>query len=176
VKTRTARLAGLLLSYTVIAGCQATTSTGAEQPLASATYAGAIAERIEYLGGTITLDVPSPSARASVSWSSAYVTNCESGDAICVPDQKATVFLAVATISNAGAEQADGSLRPLISGALVFVIEYTGEQCARSGPADPEHTAKVTPTPELCTVLNFVDARSGKVVYTLEGPDVKPLR
>jgi hypothetical protein len=129
-----------------------------------------------YLDGGVTLDIPPSSAATGVSWSGAYATNCESSAAICPADQTATVFLAVATISNAGEEQKDGSLRPLLSGALVFVIQYTGEPCVRNGPIPlPDQTALATPTTQLCAVLNFVDAHTGKMVYTLEGPDLKPL-
>ena len=83
------RLPGLLASCLVLAACATSaTAEGGDQPLPSATYAGAITDRAEYADGGIILEVPPASARARASWSQAYVTNCESGEAICVVGQR----------------------------------------------------------------------------------------
>jgi hypothetical protein len=158
----------------VLAACGTSAKAGGGEPsLPAAIYAGAVTANVEYADGGIILKVPPTSANARASWSDAYVASCMSGDAICDVGKKPMIFLAVATIGIAGEAQKDGSLRPVVEDKLVFVMQYTNVPCTGSGP--PRRKERTTPTMSFCTVLNFIDADSGRVLYSVQGPALEPL-
>jgi hypothetical protein len=136
--------------------------------LHAATYSGPITTAVRYDNSGITLTVPAADAAAlaTTSWSDAYA-NCLSGAAICDTTSAPTITLANATVDKAGTAAADGSLIPLVTNALVYVVSWTGVPCAPTGGPPG-----ATPAKELdsCTLLNLVDAKSGDVLYSVESP------
>jgi hypothetical protein len=125
-----------------------------------------------YGDGTIMLAVPAPNRKAAVSWSDAYTVNCGSGEAVCDLSKGPTIVFAEATVTGAGQAQPDGSLEPLVNDALVYVLRWTNVACSPVGPApSPGSTAAPRPA-AACTLINLIDAGTGKVLYSLQGPDL----
>jgi len=128
------------------------------------TYAGPLEATVRYENSGISLTAPT--AQAATSWTDAYA-NCLSGAAICDATSPPTISLANATVDKAGTAGPNGSLVPLLSNTLVYVLSWTGVPCAPAGgpPGSKSTTQKFS-----CTLLNLVDAKSGKVLYTVESP------
>jgi hypothetical protein len=155
-----------------LAGCAAPAAAVPEPALPAANYAGPLTATTTYDKGTIALSAPAPTRTAAVSWSDAYTVNCRSGDAICDLNQSPTIVLAVATVNGAGQMQKDGSIAPLAKDTLVYVIRWTNVPCQPVGPVAPAGAKAPSPSVWSCTLVNLVDAGSGKVLYTIEGPDM----
>jgi len=111
-----------------------TTTTTSELPTPS--YAGAITAPISYGDTGISLTRPSSSSQPSVSWEAAF-QNCSSHEAICDPSSPITISLASATEKQAGQQNADGSLVPIMDNTLVYVISQSAVPCRPVGPARP---------------------------------------
>jgi hypothetical protein len=137
--------------------------------LHAATYDGPIKTAVRYDNSGISLTVPTAAvaALATTSWSDAYA-NCLSGAAICDTTSAPTITLANATVDKAGTAAADGSLIPLVTNALVYVVSWTGVPCAPTG--GPPGSTATAQKPDSCTLLNLVDAKSGNVIYSVESP------
>lgn len=161
-----------LVGCAVVSGCGVPAAAIRGPVLPVATYAGPLTTTVVYDHGGIALGPPSGTRSAAVSWSEAYTTNCMSGDAICDIDKGPTIVLAVATVTGAGQAQPDGSLTPLVKDTLVYVLTWTDVSCRASGPVpSPGGTADPRPD-DSCTVVNLVDAGTGKVLYSVQGPDI----
>jgi hypothetical protein len=57
-------------------------------------------------------------------------------------------------------------MEPLLKGVLAYVIQYDNVPCTPLAPAQPDTTVYS------CTTLNFIDAKSGKVLYSIQGTDL----
>ena len=165
------RSSRILVACVVLAGCAKPVSTGADHSNPSAIYTGPITESIVYRNAGITLEVPS-STEVGVGWSEAYLSNCKSGDAICALDQQPTIMLAEATVEGTGEAQPDGSIKPLVKNTLAYVILYDDVPCAPSGPGRADGASTSAPTIVLCKILNLIDANSGKVLFSVQGPSL----
>ena len=170
MKVRLLALPGILVSCVVLAGCATSASAVTGQPgppsVPPASYVGAIGKTIAYENAGVLLEVPSPTAVA-VPWSDAYVNNCKSGEAICDLSQSPTIYLADVTVTSAGQAREDGSIEPLLKGVLAYVIQYDNVPCTPLGPPQAQDT-----TAYPCTILNFIDANSGKVLYSMQGNEL----
>lgn len=131
-----------------------------------AKYLGAVTTTSRLENAGVTLEPPG-AARPAVSMAAAYDT-CLSGDSICPPGLSPSVTLALATSPQAGHARPDGSIRPLMSRTLVYVLTFSGVPCAPVG--GPPNGRITTPKAYTCTVIDFVDATSGKVLYSVESP------
>lgn len=139
--------------------------------LPAATYIGSIKRDINYSGQGITLNIPLASDTPTTSWTAAYA-NCLTGDAVCQVGVAPVISLALVTTKNAGEHQPDGSTKPLLNNTLAYVLQWSNEPCVPTGGPPVQGTNSPAPRPtSSCTVLNFVDADSSKVVYSVEGPD-----
>jgi hypothetical protein len=145
---------------------KATTST-ATTSLASPSYVGRIKRATSYGESGISLDVPPPSSQPSVSWESAFQKSCATSATGCDQGGPITISLAAATEKQAGQENPDGSIHPVMDNTLVYVISQSGNSCRPVGPAGKTTTSPVT---YACTSLNFVDAQTGKVLYSVQSP------
>jgi hypothetical protein len=144
-------------------GTATTSPTGSTPPQFEARYAGPItAPR----SADVSLAVPTAADdHPKISWSQALST-C--GDAQCDPlPDVGTIELALATSPNTGTMRADGSIAPLMHDTLVYVMSWSGAICAESGPAPSGGSGPVRT--ETCTLLNFVDATTGAVLYSESG-------
>jgi hypothetical protein len=120
----------------------------------------------------IALDVPAAGAVATITPTQAYVDSC-TRDGACDKGSAPTIQLAVVTDPNAGQALADGSITPVMDHTLAYVLTWTNVPCAPAGAA-----VGATPTPTTCTLLDFVDANTGKTLYGLDqsGPnDLSPV-
>lgn len=108
----------------------------------------------------VSLTTPLPNQTAEKVWTSVFAS-CLTGDAICDPGVAAVVSLAVATSTSAGHADPSGKLIPLMSNQLVYVLEQDGISCRAAGPAG------ATQTDHLCNGLNFIDADTGAVMYSV---------
>ena len=135
----------------------------------AADYQGAITAPIDYRHSGISLAVPAADAvdQAAVTASQAYA-NCLSGAALCNKASGPTIVLASATASQAGQLAADGSIVPLMPDTLVYMVSWTGVTCMPSG--GPPRSPGTEPKTFSCTVLNFIDAMTGKVLYSVQSP------
>ena len=166
------RLFVALAGCAVIAGCAAPASTSSGPGLPRATYSGPLTAPVAYDHGNINLAVPSPTRMAAIFWSDAYAVNCGSGDAVCDLSRGPTIVLAEATVTGAGQANQDGSMTPLAKDTLVYVLTWTDVPCGPVGPApSPGGTAASRPD-VTCTLVDLVDAGTGKVLYSVEGPDI----
>lgn len=133
--------------------------------LPAATYVGSIKQDISYPGEGITLSVPLRSDSPTTSWMAAYA-QCLTGDAVCQVGAAPVISLALATTKNAGYHQPDGSTKPMLKNTLVYVMQWSHEPCVLKG-GPPGRPAQPVVS---CTVLNFIDANSSKVILAVEGP------
>ena len=163
---RSTWLIGILATCALVSGCG---SADALPSLPAAIYEGPITSRISYANAGVILDVPS-STDGVMSWSEVYTDNCTSGDALCHLGKAPTINLAVATTTNAGEAKGDGSIEPLMQGTLVYVIKWTDVAC--TPPVGPPGRIEPSAPANTCTILNFVDARSGGVLYSVEGQNL----
>lgn len=122
---------------------------------------------IKYPNTGFLLEPPEVAA-AKVPWSTAYAT-CLTGDSICDATATPTINLAFVTDDNSGNIQASGEVVPILHHTLSWVITYTDRPCAPAGPATSSDTAPSKGT-LLCTIINFVSADNGKVLYSFQGP------
>jgi hypothetical protein len=152
-----------------IGGCAMSTGATAEPQSAwpAATYAGPIKSRIVYEEAGITLEVPSFEQTFGVTWSeSYYVRNCITGDAICDSSKSPTIVLAEATSPFPAEERPDGTLKPLLRDTLVYVVTFADTRCVAVGPYRPGHESATRAAVRSCTVLNLIDATTGKVLFS----------
>lgn len=185
-----------ILAVTVLAGCAART-TGSVGAAATSTSSALgnqdsvaglappnltpLTTAIEYPNTGFDIEPPG-TARAVVPWSKAYAT-CLTGDAICDPTATPTIVLASVSDDQSGKIKADGSLTPLLHNTLVWVITYTNRPCAPAGgavqrttnasmiPRASVMTEMSTAPSYLCTVINFISAGTGAVLYSFQGPN-----
>ena len=130
----------------------------------TAAYAGRIPNAVSYGGDTgIRLAVPPNGLSPAVSWEEA-VSNCST----CAAGAPMSVSLALATELQAGRANPDGSIMPVMDKTLVYVVSQSLE-CRAAGPAGA--TPAVSGT-YACVRLSFVDARTGKALYAVDGPDL----
>jgi len=110
----------------------------------------------------VDLAVPSASDVPRISFTQAYAA-CTQADADCARAKGPTITLALVTSPQAGQQNADGSLTPLMNRSLTYVLTWDGLQCpAPAGPASYDPT-------RLCTYGTFVDANTGRVVFSYDG-------
>lgn len=167
-------IAIVVLATAALAACGSRSSVQPGQSgtgpvvLHSAAYSGPITTAVRYENSGISLTVPTAneSGLATTSWSDAYA-NCMTGAAVCDTTSAPTITLADATVDKAGTAAADGSIIPLMTNALVYVVSWTGVPCAPIGGPPGS-----TPQKQLdsCTLLNLVDAKSGDVLYSVRSP------
>jgi hypothetical protein len=120
----------------------------------------------------ITFDVPKAGTRAAVKPNEAYVDSC-STDGGCDTGSAPTIQLAVVTDPNSGQVSVGGSLTPVMDHTLAYVLTWTNLPCVPAGAP-----VGVTPTQTTCTLVDFVDANTGKTLYGLDhgGPnDLSPV-
>jgi hypothetical protein len=138
-----------------------TTSTGS----AGVTYTGAITSSRTFEEG---LFISPPGGRhPAVSWEQAYAT-CMDGDSVCHEKYPTHVSLALATATSAGESGPDGSIIPLMKDTLVYVLMQSDVPCLPMGPR-----RATSPTVQACTTIAFVDAGSGRVIYSVQGTDLR---
>jgi len=155
------RVAGVVL-VSALAACGPPAGPG-QQSLPPTVYGGPITSTIRYENANVVLDVPTTAA-TGVSWLQAY-DNCRTGEAVCDLSRSPTIVLASATTLTSGEAQADGSIRPAVENQLVYVIAWMGVSCP--APAGP---ARTYDSGQSCQIVNLVDARTGRVLYTFQGP------
>ena len=135
------------------------------------TFAGPIKTPVVYPVSGITLAVPR-STLTTITASDAYGT-CGSGGAICDPTMSPTISLADATVAQAGTQDASGTLTPLLSSRLVYVLYWQDSRCVRAGGPPPAPNASPSPaTPQSCYLVDLVDAQTGSVLYATRGPSL----
>lgn len=133
----------------------------------SPTYTGPIASDKNYVEPGIYLQPPQSSSSPSASYNDAF-SDCTTGANICAPGYPISISLAVATDDQAGQEGASGSIIPVMNATLVYVVSQTGIPCIPVGPGGGGSSTTI-PTYH-CTVLEFVDANSGKALYAVSSP------
>jgi hypothetical protein len=120
----------------------------------------------------ITLGVPAAGAVATITPNGAYVDSCSS-DGVCDKGSAPTIQLAVVTDPNGGQVSVGGSMAPVMDYTLAYMLTWTNVPCAPAGAP-----VGATPTPTTCTLVDFVDANTGKTLYGLQhsGPnDLSPV-
>lgn len=167
MKGKPAAVPLFIAALAIFTGCARSTSAVGASPLLNATYSGPIVAPA-IVAADVILQVPA--VQPQISWLQAYDA-CKSGEGTCDQQTAAVISLALATSPNAGGiSSADSSIRPLVHGTLVYVITQVGVPCAATGmPAGPG-TKPTTASVYSCTFVNFVDAATGKVLYSTNGP------
>jgi hypothetical protein len=120
----------------------------------------------------ITFDLPAAGAVATITPNQAYVDSC-TRDGACDKGSAPTIQLAAVTDPDAGQASVGGSITPVMDHTLVYVLTWTNLPCLPAGAP-----VGATPTPTTCTLVDFVDANTGKTLYGLDqsGPnDLSPV-
>lgn len=117
----------------------------------------------------ITLSPPG-TLDPAVSHDAAYEL-CMNGVADCDPGQPSSIQLALASDSGSGQLDTSGNLVPLMDDTLVWAISWLGISCppGSGGPAvtpSPDGNAPAASIQPLCDKIAFVDASSGKFIFT----------
>jgi hypothetical protein len=134
-----------------------------------AKYLGALRAAYTYPSSSISLRPPL-TQQPTVRPVDVYPGLCMSGAAVCDTSSAPTITLALATIADAGTQNPDGTLTPLVNNALVYVITWDRVSCAPvGGIAKSSAPATHIATTMTCRLVNFVDATTGKFVYATEG-------
>jgi hypothetical protein len=155
----------LIGALMMLSGCGIGRAGAQPKPdLPPARYMGAITEPVLYTG--VVLEPPT-TTQVGVSWTQAYA-NCLTGDAVCDARTGPTISLARATVSGVGEALPDGSVDLLLNERLVYVLTWTGVPCLPVGPPGRHPSPTAVP----CTLLNFVDASTGDVVHSMQGPSL----
>ena len=123
-------------------------------------YKGPIDAALTYEGTSVNLAIPEATQVPLVGWFTA-VNKCASGDAICDRVKPGSVALAVASSSSVGTMNDDKSVTPLMAKRLVYVRRQQGVECLAVGPVGGP-----PPTPSVCDLTNFIDAKTGEVLYS----------
>lgn len=161
----------------------------------TAEYRGPITQPAYLQQAGIEMTVPTGSP--AVTWKQAYQA-CQTGDAVCDVTATPIITLAAVTARDAGEAGVGGTIVPLMDKTLAYVITQMGVTCAPVGPPPGASggTSPVGPPPPgsstessadrmpetagqrsspgsmSCTVINFVDAATGKVLYSVQGPNL----
>ncbi|MBO0867167.1 MAG: hypothetical protein J2P15_01245 [Micromonosporaceae bacterium] len=175
MKAKGLRSVVVLLSLTVLCGCtsaragEAPAAHGASDPPGSPffpppTSTGRLAAPQHFPAAGIDLAVPPSAASPAISATQAYAL-CSTGDAICVPGKAPTIQLAIANVPKTGKIGPRGELISSIVDALAYVMIWTGAPCLAAG--GPPGSSQ--PPVQSCTVIDLIDARSGRVLYSYQG-------
>jgi len=176
-------------------GGPSTISGAAMHESPTAEYRGPITHPASLQQAGIEMNIPK--GEPAVTWKQAY-ENCQTGAASC--DVTATPIITLATVTTKGAGEAGegGRIIPLMDRTLAYVITQEGVRCSPVGPpaeaprstisggsppgsSTETRTAGRRPGPGdqtlssgfvSCTFINFVDAATGKVLYSVQGPNL----
>jgi hypothetical protein len=160
---------GRATSLTSDGAAQSTSTTTGQAVPANVSYVGPITSSATYDGGSISLSVPSSSDQPTASWQSTYA-NCASGDAICDPAYPMSISLARVTDLQSGTAVPGGSISATLDNTLAYVFSQHNVPCSPVGP--PASSVTTNAAGYECTILNFVDASSGSVLYSVQGPNL----
>jgi len=130
-------------------------------------YSGRLATPKSYKDISLTLEVPSSKDVATLPWAAAFST-CAGGGAMCFAGTPVGISLAKATDLNTGSANADGSISPALNKTLVYLLKQSNIACRPTG--GPAGLTTTSVAASVCTVLNFVDANTGKVLFIVESP------
>lgn len=166
----------MIAVVTVVAGCGSPTSSSADSEPRSTTSPGESPPPVMYAGSLnasslsgadIRWDVPI--GDPDIDWHAAFAA-CSTGVALCDRTRPAVVTLASATSPRSGTANPDGTIDPLLDHTLVYVITQSGVPGAATGPARSGSAAR---QPELasCTLENYVDARTGAVLFSADSSE-----
>jgi hypothetical protein len=176
-------------------GGASTTRGAGMHEFPTADYRGPITQPAYLQQAGIEMTVPT--GEPAVTWKQAY-ENCQTGDAVCDVTATPIVTLATVTTKDAGEAGEGGKIVPLMDRTLAYVITQEGVGCSPVGPPAeaPSRTIPVGPPPGSstetrtagrrpgpgdqalssgfvsCTVINFVDAATGMVLYSVQGPNL----
>jgi hypothetical protein len=130
----------------------------------TATYRGPITQPSNDSGTGVIRAVPPPADVPSGSWSSA-AANCGTGAAICDSSAPISVWLALATDSQAGNDNPDGSITPVMENSLVYVLVQTPVACRKNGPSGGPPTSVQIMS---CISINYIDANTDSPLYATQ--------
>jgi hypothetical protein len=118
---------------------------------------------VRYADAGILLEPP-PADAAPVTTSQQALAECATGHIVCGSSGIPSVQLALVTLTNTGTAGPDGTLVPLATRQLVWVLTWTGLTCVPAGPPGAPSTG-----PTSCTAMTFIDAKTGGEVFTESG-------
>jgi hypothetical protein len=152
------------------------TSPAPKSPSVSATqktnaliaFIGPVRSREVWDGGTVIMDPPAVGDRPTVSVDAVLAT-CKSNQSVCGPaDAVVHVAYGRATSPGTGTNLANGATDPLMKNRLVYEMSWTGVQCPIKAHLTGSTETFVLPS-STCTLVSWVDARSGNALYSLSG-------
>ena len=124
---------------------------------------------IKYENAGIDIEPPG-TATATVDPATAY-RNCLTGDAICEPGVSPDVMLAKVTDTNTGPANSDGSMKSTLKDTLSWVITYPDVPCTPTGAASTVAPDSQADRSRICTLVNFVSAANGDVLYSFQSTE-----
>ena len=157
---------GAALVILTCSGCgqhRPTQPTRTTAALVAPQSATALGVRTVFKNAGLTLDPPGLE-RAVVSPSQAF-SRCQQGDAVCPTGSAPATQLALASSDSTGTALPNGRLQPSMSKRLVYVFTWDSQPCLRAGGPPG-----ATRSPQTCTFLNLVDAKTGEAVYSVVTP------
>lgn len=168
-RTTLAVLTGLVVVGLSGCGAGAQTATPTQAPTGSpSSTTGATQTRltttVRHADAGIILEPP-PADAAPATTSQQALAECVSGRIVCGSSAIPSVQLALVTLTNTGTAGPDGTLVPLATRQLVWVMTWAGLTCVPSLPPGAPSTGSTS-----CAAMTFIDAKTGGVLFTESGP------
>jgi hypothetical protein len=157
---------------TATASSSTTTASSSTTMPANFSYGGAESQTETFNNGSLVLAPPQSSDRPQESWQSVYAAQC--GNGACSNSQKTRMVLARATDLSVG-QTTNGTFVPSANDRLAYAIIQTGVPCSDVGSGGGSGTADVsttTTTPTTCTDVRIIEANTGEVLFSQEGPQI----
>jgi hypothetical protein len=139
------------------------TSTPTSSPSAAPRYIGAITRSVEV--ASFRYYPPRPGTQPAISWRQAYAT-CQQRASVCTPGTGPIISLALVSSNVTGKMDAHGQLKPTFNKTLTYVLTWANFRC---DIYDNVPNATSGPRPAKCTARTFVDAMSGRQLYSMQG-------
>jgi hypothetical protein len=112
---------------------------------------------------TLTTQVTVPAATA--------YANCLTGDAVCQVGIAPSITIGYVTSADAGTADSSGNLVPAMANTLAYILTWKNTLCIYTRPLGQSSKAPgVTQSPShTCTMTDYIDATTGKVLYSTSG-------
>lgn len=144
-----------------------TTTTLSDEP----EYLGRVTSIQRLDGGDIVVSPPTASQTPKASWQTAFGV-CSDGTGVCVDSSLPVISVGDVITKATGDAGANGTIIPLVNNSLTYILRWDNVVCPPSAGPTELNSDSTTAEKKTCTLIDLVDAESGKYVFAFEGPFV----
>jgi hypothetical protein len=163
-------LGSLILLTSACAARNTTPAGSAPVSQAAAQYLGPITKSVSDPEASVILDVPPPTAQLALASMDSVMATCTSHESLCSTIGTPTISLVAVTTPFTGTAGPDGTIVPELNNTLAYDLQWTNVPCGHPGgaprQAGPNTAAATSAALSECTVMNFIDAKTGKYLLT----------